>query len=358
MSSEITLAIDAMGGDDAPDMVIDGVAQARIRHPSVRFKLFGQEAVIAPLLARHSGLADHCEIVHAEDVVTMDAKPSQALRQGKNSSMWLSIQAVKQNDAHAIISAGNTGALMAMSKIALRMLPGIDRPAIGGFWPSRSGEVVMLDLGANAECSVQNLVEFAVMGVAFARCELGISRPRVGLLNIGSEEEKGTGLLKDARQILADSSLDMDFQGFVEGNDITSGTVDVIVTDGFTGNVALKTGEGVAKLFYGFMKEAVMSSFLAKVGYLLAQSALKKVVERTDPRRHNGAVFLGLNGTVVKSHGGTDALGFANAIEVAVDMVSRGVNEQIAESLGAIAIPETNQIDSEAIETVKAASTG
>ena len=356
MSSEITLAIDAMGGDDAPDMVIDGVAQARVRHPSVRFQLYGQESVIAPLLTLHPGLADHCEIVHAEDVVTMDAKPSQALRQGKNSSLWLSIQAVKQGTADAVISAGNTGALMAMSKIALRMLPGIDRPAIGGFWPSQSGEVVMLDLGANAECSAQNLVEFAIMGIAFANCELGITRPRVGLLNIGSEEEKGTGLLKEARQILADSSLNMEFLGFVEGNDISNGTVDVVVTDGFTGNVALKTGEGVAKLFYGFMKDAIMSSFLAKIGYLLAQSTLKKVVERTDPRRYNGAVFLGLNGTVVKSHGGTDAFGFANAIEVAVDMVSRGVNAKIAESLDSISMPAPAADDKTDEKPIEAAS--
>lgn len=324
-----------MGGDHAPDMVIKGVKIARKRHPDVQFLLYGDEARIAPLLKKK--LRKVCTIRHTPDVVTNEDKPSQAVRQGRNSSMWQAIKAVKNGEAAGVVSAGNTGALMAMAKLILRTLPGVDRPAIATLLPTTRGESVMLDLGANTECAANNLVEFAVMGEVFARTLLGLSRPSVGLLNIGSEELKGTEELRQASAILRENAPPtMDFRGFVEGDDIGAGAVDVVVTDGFTGNVALKTAEGTAKLYTSFLRTAFESSVLARLGYLLAKGALNNVRERTDPRRYNGAMFLGLNGVCVKSHGGTDALGFANAIGVAVDLVSNGLNAKIKDECGVL----------------------
>jgi len=319
-----------MGGDFAPDMVLEGVKIARVRYPNVHFLLFGNQAKIDPLLTPKQ--REYCTVHHTDDVITNDAKPSQAVRTGRKSSMWLAIQAVKDGAAAGIVSAGNTGALMAMAKLTLRTLPGIDRPAIATLLPTKRGESVMLDLGANTECAASNLVEFAVMGEVFARCLLGLQRPRIGLLNIGSEELKGTEALRQAAVTLRESAPPtMDFHGFVEGDDIGAGTVDVVVTDGFTGNVALKTAEGTAKLYSSFLKSAFKSSLRARLGYLLAKGALDQVRQRTDPRRYNGAMFLGLNGICVKSHGGTDAVGFANAIGVAVNLIAHDLNETIKE---------------------------
>jgi glycerol-3-phosphate acyltransferase PlsX len=252
--------------------------------------------------------------------------------------MRLAIDAVKEGHAAGVVSAGNTGALMAMAKIALRMLPGIDRPAIASFFPTSKGESVMLDLGANVECDANNLVQFALMGEVFARTVLGLTNPSVGLLNVGSEEMKGHEELRAAAAILRETHLPIRFEGFVEGDDVPAGTVDVVVTDGFTGNVALKIAEGTAKLYSGFLKGAFASSFLAKIGYVFAKSALAKVRLRTDPRRYNGAMFVGVNGIVVKSHGGTDALGFANAIGVAVDMATHGFNDKIKAELARLGV--------------------
>ena len=333
MSETITLSIDAMGGDAAPDIVLDGVAEACVRYPNAHYLLFGREALIQPFLDRDSKLAAMCEIRHTDDVVTGEQKVSQAIRQGRNSSMWKAIEAGKNGDAHGVVSAGNTGALMAMSKLNMRTLPGIDRPAICSLFPNQVGETAMLDLGANAQCDVRNLVEFAVMGACFTRAMTGLDHPRVGLLNIGTEDLKGTDLLREAAAILKESDLDLDFHGFIEGDDITAGTVDVVVTDGFTGNVSLKTAEGTAKLYTQFLKSAFKSSIMAKLGYLLIKPVLTQVMTRTDPRRYNGALFVGLNGVAVKSHGGTDALGFANAVGVAVDMVARDLNSAIGEQL-------------------------
>lgn len=328
MSAPLVLALDAMGGDHAPKMVLKGVKIARKRYPNVHFLLFGDEQRLKPLLKKK--LRAVCTIRHTPDVVTNDDKPSQAVRQGRNSSMWQAIKAVKDGEAAGVVSAGNTGALMAMAKLNLRTLPGIDRPAIATLLPTIQGESVMLDLGANTECAANNLVEFAVMGEVFARTLLGLERPRVGLLNIGAEELKGTESLRQAATTLRDSAPEtMEFHGFVEGDDIGKGTVDVVVTDGFTGNVALKTAEGTAKLYSSFLRSAFESSIIAKIGYVLARGALDKVRRRTDPRRYNGAMFLGLNGICVKSHGGTDALGFANAIGVAVDLISNDLNLKI-----------------------------
>ncbi len=330
VAKSITLSLDGMGGDDAPDIVLDGIALARKRHPDVRYLLFGDEAVLTPLLEkRYKTLRDIVTLCHAPDVVTNNDKPSVALRTGRNSSMAQAIRAVKDQRADGVVSAGNTGALMAMAKIALRTLPGIDRPAIAALMPTQRGESVVLDLGANTECNANNLVEFALMGTLFARSLLDLDNPTVGLLNIGEEEQKGRNEVKEAAAILRDTGGVVNFAGFVEGDDIGIGTVDVVVTDGFTGNVALKTMEGTAKVMSRFLKEAFKSSFLAQVGYLLARPAMNRVRHRTDPRRYNGAMFLGLNGIVVKSHGGTDGLGFANAIGVAVDMVRHGFNERI-----------------------------
>lgn len=331
VNESLTIALDAMGGDNAPKVVIKGIAIARIRHPNVRYLLFGDERRIAPLLKRKPKLRKLISLVHTEKVVPGDMKPSLALRQARGSSLWESIAAVHEGKAAAVVSAGNTGALMAISKMLLGTLPGIDRPAIAAFFPTLRGESVMLDLGANVECDANNLVQFAVMGELFARHVLGLQRPTIGLLNVGEEPGKGREAVKAASAILRDTQLPIRFEGFVEGDDIAAGTVDVIVTDGFTGNIALKTAEGTAGLLREFVRQAFKSSLIAKLGFMLARSALKKMQVRTDPRRYNGAMFLGLNGIAVKSHGGTDALGFANAIGVAIDLAGGGFNDRIKE---------------------------
>ncbi len=329
MSSAVTISIDAMGGDAAPDMVVEGVRMAHERLPHVRYLMYGDAARIEPLLARFPEIRGVCTIHHTDESVSMEAKPSQVLRTGRKSSMWLAVEAVQKGEAAGIVSAGNTGALMAVSKFVLRTLPGIDRPAIAGMFPTIRGETLMLDLGANVDCNSNNLVEFAVMGEVYARHVLGLEKPSIGLLNVGAEDMKGNDAVKAAAATLREYHLPIDFRGFVEGNDICGGAVDVVVTDGFTGNIALKTAEGTVKLYSTFLKEAFKSSLLAKIGYLLAGHAINKVKVRTDPRRYNGAMFLGLNGIAVKSHGGTDAFGFANAVGVAVELVTHGFNDRI-----------------------------
>ncbi len=322
-----------MGGDQAPRMVLKGADKSLKRYPGAAFLLFGVEDKIKPLLAKMPRLMRCSSIRHTDEVVTNEAKPSVALRTARRSSMRLAIDAVAEGEADCVVSAGNTGALMAMAKIALKMLPGIDRPAIASFFPTRRGESVMLDLGANVECDADNLVQFALMGDAFARTVLGLVQPTVGLLNVGSEEVKGNDAVRGAAAKLRNETSPVKFHGFIEGNDIAAGTVDVVVTDGFTGNIALKTAEGTARLFSEFMRAAFRHSLLARIGYLFAADALKKMRERMDPRRYNGAMLLGLNGIVVKSHGGADALGFANAIGVAVDMKINGFLDQMREEV-------------------------
>ncbi len=322
-----------MGGDHAPDMVIKGANIALQRFPQVDFLLFGQPAKIEPLLARYPKVAQRAQIRATEDVVTSEAKPSIALRTGRRSSMRLALDAVASGEAHCAVSAGNTGALMAMAKFALRMLPGIDRPAIASFFPTRRGESVMLDLGANVECDADNLVQFALMGDVFARTVLGLVRPTVGLLNVGSEDLKGHDTVRAAAARLRGGLSPIAFHGFIEGDDIAAGTVDVVVTDGFTGNVAIKTAEGTARLFSEFLRASFAHTLLAKIGYLFARGALRRLKERLDPRAYNGAVFLGLAGIAVKSHGGADELGFANAIGVAVDLKVNGFLEKIRDEL-------------------------
>ena len=328
--ASVTVAIDAHGGDHAPGIVIKGIQQARIRHPGIRYKVFGDEARIAPLIAAEPGLAAVCTIIHTPDAVAMDAKPSVAVRTGRRSSMRLAIDCVAEGQADCVVSAGNTGALMAMAMFSLKTLRGIDRPAIASFFPTLRGETVMLDLGANVVCQSDNLVQFALMGAIFSKTLLGIAEPTIGVLNIGAEDVKGNEVVKAAAATLRTMPLPGKFHGFVEGNDISFGTVDVVVTDGFTGNVALKTAEGMAKFYAELLKRSFRSSWLAKIGYLFMRPALLNLKQRTDPRKYNGAMFLGLQGVCVKSHGGTDEIGFANAVGVAADLAIHRFNDKIS----------------------------
>jgi glycerol-3-phosphate acyltransferase PlsX len=342
VSDGITIALDAMGGDRAPAIVLRGADIALERHPSAHFLLFGNESKIAPLLAKLPRLAKAVTVHHTEDVVLDDDKPSLALRTGRRSSMRLAIDAVADGRADGVVSAGNTGALMGMAKFVLKTLPGIDRPAIATMFPTRRGESVMLDLGANIECDAENLVQFALMGDVFARTVLGLVQPSVGLLNVGSEDMKGNDAVRAASARLRGDMIPIRFHGFIEGDDIAAGTVDVIVTDGFTGNVTLKAVEGVAKLFSESLRASFHHSLSARIGYLFAHRALKKLAARLDPRRYNGAMFLGLAGIAVKSHGSTDAFGFANAIGVAIDLKVNGFLQKISDELARLnAVPAT-----------------
>lgn len=332
MSEAFTLAVDAMGGDHAPGMVVDGLAVAAERHPGARFLLVGDEARLAPLLARKERAAAISTVRHASEAIAGDLKPTAALRV-RDSSMRVAIDAVAAGEAKGVVSAGNTGALLALSKVVLKTLPGIDRPAMAGIGPSSRGDIVILDLGANVACDVRNLVEFAVMGDVFARTVLGLPKPTIGLLNVGSEELKGDDRVRLAADVLRGSHLASQFRGFVEGHDIAAGTTDVVVTDGFTGNVALKTGEGALKLVGDLLRQVFSASLAGRLAYLLARPGLDRLRTWLDPRRYNGAVMLGLNGVVVKSHGGTDAEGFAHAVDVAMDMVTHRFDDRIREDL-------------------------
>jgi glycerol-3-phosphate acyltransferase PlsX len=341
------IAIDAMGGDGGAAMMLAGAALAYSRAPDLRFLLVGDEAVLAPELAKHAKLAAVSEIRHAPDKISGDDKPSQAIRRAKTSSLGLAIAAVKTGDAAVMVSSGNTGAMMAMAKLALRTMPGIDRPALAARLPSLGkNDVVMLDLGANTECDARNLVEFALMGAAYARTVLDIAVPKVALLNIGTEELKGTDELKAAAAAIRSApDLPLEFTGFIEGDRVTRGEVDVVVSDGFSGNIALKTAEGTVRLVTGLLRRSFTSSFRSKMGFLLSKPALHLLTVHLDPNNHNGAVFLGLNGLVVKSHGGADAKGVANAIGVAAklarDDLTRRIAHDIAEYRAAAAAAES-----------------
>jgi glycerol-3-phosphate acyltransferase PlsX len=330
-----SLAIDAMGGDRAPDIVVEGLEVAAERHPLARFLLVGDEVRLGPLLTRFKRAGKACTVLHTTEAITNETKGTMALRM-RRSSMRLAIDAVASGEAAGVVSAGNTGALLALAKIVMKTLPGIDRPAMAAISPSARGDVVMLDLGANVSCDTRNLVEFAVMGDVFARTVLGLTAPTIGLLNVGSEESKGDDTLRRAAEILRASHIAPQYYGFVEGHDIAAGTTDVIVTDGFTGNIALKTGEGALKLIGQLLRQVFSSGIAARLGYLLARPGLDRLREWLDPRRYNGAVMLGLAGVVVKSHGGTDAQGFAHAVDVAMDMVVHRFNDRMREGLSKI----------------------
>ena len=309
-----------MGGDNAPQIIVDGATQTKIRHPYVKFSFYGNKIKLLPLISSSEVLKES-EIVHTEEFIDANEKPSIAVRKGRNSSMGMAIQSVKSGKADAIVSAGNTGALMAMAKLFLRPIEGINRPAIAAYFPTITGESCMLDLGANIDCDAKNLVQFAFMGQAFANIVMGVDNPSISLLNIGEEEQKGLDYIKEASQILSDLKSQINYAGFIEGDKIAQGVSDVIIADGFSGNVSLKTAEGTALLVTSYLKKALSSSLSSKIGYLFAKKAINNFRLQMDPRKYNGAVFLGLNAIAVKSHGGTDAFGFANAICVAIDMV-------------------------------------
>jgi len=327
-----------MGGDHGPSVVVAGVDQAtRLISGDVRFLLHGDQGAIGDALRRAPAAAGVSEVRHTPDMVAMDAKPAQAMRRGKGSSMWNAIESVRAGEASAAVSAGNTGALMAISRLILRMAGGLDRPALVANWPTLRGMTTVLDVGANVVCDANRLVEFAVMGAAYHRAIRHTPRPSVGLLNIGTEHDKGHEEVKEADRILHTGAFDFDYRGFVEGDDIAKGTADVIVTDGFTGNVALKTAEGLARFFRAEMRATFTSSLAGKAGAFIAQGALRDMASRLDPGSINGGPFLGLNGVVVKSHGGADARGFANAIRLAADLGRGDFAGEIGRDLGRIA---------------------
>ncbi|HUX80385.1 MAG TPA: phosphate acyltransferase PlsX [Alphaproteobacteria bacterium] len=331
----LTLAVDAMGGDHAPGVIIQGVVTAAQRYPFVQFLLYGDQRTVEPLLAKASTLAGKITFIPCDEIITAETKPSAALRGLPNSSMRQAILAVAEGRAQGVISAGNTGAYMALAKVLLKTMPGIDRPALASLAPTLRGEIIILDLGANVECSSKNLQQFAIMGEIFARYVLHLPKPKVGLMNVGTEDIKGNATVKGAADLIRASSIKNNFYGFIEGDDLARGTVDVVVMDGFTGNVVLKAGEGVMQLSLHYIKEAFRSSWVARLGYLLASPMLKKLSLRLDYRRYNGGIWLGLNGVAIKSHGGADALGFAHAIDLAVDMVTANVNERLLKEFAA-----------------------
>jgi glycerol-3-phosphate acyltransferase PlsX len=336
MSDKVRIALDAMGGDQGPAVVVAGADLALTRHPETEFLFFGNAALIAPLVDARPSLKAASKLVHTDIAVRMEDKPSQALRYGRwKSSMWLAIDAVKKGDADVAVSGGNTGALMAMSKFNLKTLPGIDRPAIAALWPTLRGESVVLDLGASIGADADHLVDLAVMGAAMARILFDLDRPSVGLLNIGVEEAKGLEPVREASAVLREQKLPgLDYHGFVEGNDIGNGTVDVVVTEGFAGNIALKTAEGTARQMAEYLKGAMTRTLSARIGYLFARSAFRELRERMDTRKSNGGVFLGLNGIVIKSHGSTDAEGFAAAIGLGHGVIRDELLAKITAALG------------------------
>lgn len=333
MTRPLTIALDVMGGDNAPLAVIEGAHRALHKCEGLHYLLFGDEASVSPLLDKFPQVKMNSTLLHTNVQVAAHDKPSQALRQGRNSSMRLAIDAVADSRADAVVSSGNTGALMAMGKVVLRMLEGIYRPAIIGIMPTTKKDIALLDMGANVECDAETLFQFAIMGDAFARVVLGRSTPHIGLLNVGSEEMKGHEEVKSAHQLLKGENIGINYHGFVEGTDISSGTVDVVVTDGFTGNVALKTAEGVAKMISRYFKQAFTASVFSKIGYMFARAQIEKVRKNLDPRRHNGAMLIGLNGILVKSHGSSDALGVSHAIQVAYVLSKNNINAQIQDEV-------------------------
>lgn len=339
MASSIILALDAMGGDHGPEVVVPGAALSLQRHPELRFILTGDEARINVCLDEQPDLKKRVQVIHTDHAIGMHDKPSQALRRGKGSSMWLAIEAVKNGEAQAAVSAGNTGALMALSRLILRQIPGIERPAIAAQWPTIGRPCIVLDVGSNIGASARQLIEYALMGAAMARAQFGIERPTVGLLNVGVEEVKGNEEVKEAHAKLKQSNLDLplEYRGFVEGDQIGQGAVDVVVVEGFAGNIALKTAEGTARQIATYLRNAMSRSVVTRIGALLAKSGFDVLKGQMDPRHLNGGPFLGLNGVTIKSHGGTDAIGFATAIDLGYEMARKRLIDRIAADIASIA---------------------
>ncbi len=334
MTASRIVALDAMGGDFGPEVVIPGAAISLVRHPSLEFLLCGNEARIAPVLANHPDLARRSRIIHTTSVIEMDDKPSQALRRGKGSSMWRAVEAVQSGEAEVVVSGGNTGALMALARLLLKPIGDIERPAIAALWPTVRSECIVLDVGANIGASARQLCDYALMGSAMARALFHLERPSVGLLNVGVEEIKGVEEVKQAHAWLKDmTDLPIDYRGFVEGDAIGQGVADVIVVEGFAGNIALKTAEGTARQVGQYLKAAMTRSLWSRLGALLASGAFTVLRRKLDPRRANGGTFLGLNGLAIKSHGGTDALGFASAVDLGYDMAESRLLDRLAADL-------------------------
>lgn len=334
MPSAITIALDAMGGDFGPTVVVPGAALSLVRHPQLRFLLVGDKEEIATQLSEHPTLAARSEVMHSDSAIAMHDKPSQALRRGKGSSMWMALESVRDGKAHVAVSAGNTGALMAMSRLILRPLAGIDRPAIAALWPTIRSESIVLDVGANIGATSGQLCDYAFMGAAMARVLFHVERPKVGLLNVGVEEIKGVEEVKQAHQWLKElSDLPLEYHGFVEGDEIGQGVVDVVVVEGFAGNIALKTAEGTARQIGQYLRDAMQRSMWSKFGAFLAQGGFRVLKQKMDPRRVNGGTFLGLNGLAIKSHGGADAVGFASAIDIGYEMAESDLVGQLAADL-------------------------
>ncbi len=329
----ITIALDAMGGDFGPASVIPGAAMVAAAEPNIRFLIFGDQNRILPLMDQHPALKNAALVVHTDKMIKNDDKPSAALRASKDSSMRLAIEAVEQARADAVVSAGNTGALMALAKMILKPLPGIHRPAIASIFPTMKTPTVMLDLGANVLVDAENLVQFAVLGATFSRVQKGVQNPTVGILNVGSEENKGPDHVRNAAAILSKVEFPGRYYGFVEGDDIAKGTVDVIVTDGYAGNIALKTAEGIGKLTGHYFKQALTSDPLSMLAGVLGFFAWKRFKKKVDPRLYNGGVFLGLNGLCIKSHGGTDGTGFATAVQLAVRLARHGYIKRVSDDI-------------------------
>ncbi|MBN9442778.1 MAG: phosphate acyltransferase PlsX [Bosea sp. (in: a-proteobacteria)] len=341
MTRPVTIALDAMGGDHGPSVVVPGAALMLERRPDARFVIFGDDKQVLPLLDEHPKLKAVTTFHHTEISVKMDDKPSQALRYGRyKSSMWRAIDATKTGEADVTVSAGNTGALMAMSKFCLKSMAQVDRPAIACLWPTARGESIVLDVGATIGADARHLVDLAVMGAAMARVVFDLDRPTVGLLNVGVEEIKGVEAVKEAGRILREGNLPhLAYHGFVEGDDLGKGTVDVVVTEGFTGNIALKTAEGTARQVTSYLRAAMARSLMARIGYLFARGAFAALREKLDPRKSNGGVFLGLEGIVIKSHGGTDAVGFASAVELGYEMAREDLMAKLREMVAASTEP-------------------
>ena len=342
LSENLVISIDAMGGDNSPRVVIEGINIAAKRNPDIRFLLFGDEKQIMPLLQQYPKLSKVCKVCHTDERVRNEDKPSQVIR-NRNTSMYMAIDAVRSGRAQAVVSAGNTGALMAISKMVLKTIQKIHRPAICTIMPHINGRYTMLDLGANTECDAINLAEFAIMGNVFAKHALGLAQPKVALLNIGAEAMKGKEEIRHAARMLKNSQLDINFTGYIEPHEIANGVADVIVADGFTGNVALKTTEGTARLVVRLIKNAVKRSFFAKLGLPFMLGVIRKIKKSMDPRLYNGAMLIGLNGLSVKSHGGTDGIGYAVAIENAAKLVRQDFVATIKKEIEKIDLDELNQ---------------
>ena len=334
-NKEITVAIDAMGGDNGAEVVVDGVARAFARGLKANILFVGDREKLGPLVENHRGIKS-AEIRHASNVVAMTDKPMHVVRRGHDTSMWAAVDAVKSGDADAVVSCGNTGALMAVALFQLKKIEGVDRPAVTALWPTLRGRTVVLDVGANVEADEKQLVQFAIMGEAFFRALMGVEKPSVGLLNVGAEDLKGHELIRTAARVLREADPEMAFKGFVEGNDISGGAVDVVVTDGFTGNVALKSAEGAARLVGGWVKETLTGTLNAKLGALLMAPGLRKLKDRIDPSSVNGGVFLGINGVVVKSHGGSDARGVASAVQMAASLARSPFRDEVAQTVASV----------------------